>query len=1835
MYLPCHSSCCQGVSGCRVSEVLTVSGLRRLSSLSLRCASPGLAGGWADLPHDCLLAIMQRFASKNDAAVMRCVCRSWRHGFDQTVRCVTLHSNVLLLPQSPSRFPNMQHLVVSHISHSGAQAAIRMLALPAAHLCILELSHSMLSSVPPDLHQLQGLRTLVLSSNRLKELKAAKLHMLPQLGHTLRKLNVSENSLGFLPEGLGGLTELRSLRASNNVITELPDSLAQLQALTMLDLSLNRFKSIPEGLTRMTQLRHLGLFAAFSHSLRNEGASTAEDRLVALIKLRCKQLRLAAEQEAEATRGQLHWFMVSILVLQPVAADMISDCHSRNLCILRTWRAASCILFATRQHSRHGPATAAGSSRQPGSHPAVMSLQREVGIAQDTSALPETRVASLTKLHAVMAAHQANRPGLAVAMLPWFLSGWPHLVACLWDINPQLPAAVAPLLGMVGGAVLRDLLDLLLGWSLEPGLPHRDSSGAVNMYAAGDGSTMRPAVGKAVMAFFAGNKKVCDDWLTRQGEASTISGLHAWVHSTFYATWRAVSRFYALDLSLDGDSSGLGLGGAHTEPQPDLDPAAGWLLQQRAVCDATAAAAEAYCNYLAAAVNAKALASPEQGLGVLLRLLQTILQHGDALQPQLQQALGSSPAAAWQVLTPQLLGQLQHASAAVRALVQQLLQGLALVVPCSVLYPLIVEVRAAQEAGQEGLTVTPREAWAGLLVELGLEVDRKLLALQADAVRLVQQGLSRQRRTELITNSEAAVAIVFGLQVPHRDGPTTALPPLPLRATLNMYKDTAEAGDQQLPLAGAALAADAAEAGMAASRGSWLCIAGFDHSGGEGKPDGSSGVVLPLMVAAARPADAFYARLLPALQSAGVSVGAARSSWPAARVTKAAACPAAAVSCSHARCLVVQPAVLCRLCSSGQRAGWLLGLGDRHLDNLLLDTESGELLHIDFSAALGPGGLAGPFSAAAATVLSVLRGSSELLTTLLALLLADPAVDWSVEREAHAARKDQDTGVSLKLFASSVKVYLQHVRVMDVYAAAAAAVGSGCSWHCWKRQVQGLLAPPYEWDVAACDRSLLLLVPNVDGAAAEGPSAHTGVVRDDGILARSLAPATTSSTATIGPGRRPSQQQCRAPAGKPWQQQHAQHHSCLVLLMLPAPGPAWRPVGLDEQALLVLQQVLAAAAAGIAGMLLEGSDELGGALEDAEDEEAATAGAEVRQQDDEAHAQSDDDGLDWLLEEQQAQEAASSRPQRDLAAVEAASEGLPELVPFDAFDPSLPGAGAVLEAGSSGAGTSEGAAAVTASAVAAAAAAALKPGDAFQWYFSQPGLLQLLPRHPDQAGDSSCASLPLSHLLEPTQQSQGSAGVAAGSSSLLRMPGRAELLGAWQEVSESLSGLEAGLTAWQEAGAAAAGGVEEAVARLAAQAGVVVGDTSVCFKVLHGLCTRSRRWCSAAAGLLAGVSRLGEAALQLECSRRGRLWAPGMPDGVDAFQGNASLLQQLHSTAAALSAAETEAAAAEALLASSQAAGQQAEAAADEAAQEEAAAEHQLALKTPAALARAQALTSVLCPMVESAESALGLVTGGTGSTLRALQTLVEKNSAARDLAPVAAETLAQHARCVAVLQRLHGIGAAAAAGLQEALLLNQQQQQVQPAEQLQGGEQQQQRRLLELLLQHMSPALQGVKDELHELGQAHVLLTQLTHQLDSLAAAAETVAAAISADHAMQMAAGPGSGKQTPAAAAAAASGSSVRRARAEARRRAFAAAALARCTGRLAGKHTEAGNSSSSSSSRSGAASQPQTIGIEESSSTGGAAVGAVSEVSALIAAATSVDKLSRMYEGWAAWL
>lgn len=108
--------------------------------------------------------------------------------------------------------------------------------------------------------------------------------------------------------------------------------------------------------------------------------------------------------------------------------------------------------------------------------------------------------------------------------------------------------------------------------------------------------------------------------------------------------------------------------------------------------------------------------------------------------------------------------------------------------------------------------------------------------------------------------------------------------------------------------------------------------------------------------------------------------------------------------------------------------------------------------------ALGPGGLQGPFSAAAADVLARLRSSADLLCGLLQLLLSDTAVDWSVDREAHAARKDQDTAVGLRLCASRcVETHTALLQAGCSYLYLAQGVwwcvgpSFGAQQKCWKR----------------------------------------------------------------------------------------------------------------------------------------------------------------------------------------------------------------------------------------------------------------------------------------------------------------------------------------------------------------------------------------------------------------------------------------------------------------------------------------------------------------------------------------------------------------------------------------------------------------------------------------------------------------------------------------------------------------------------------------------------------------------------------------------------------------
>ncbi|UYV62498.1 SMG1 [Cordylochernes scorpioides] len=99
--------------------------------------------------------------------------------------------------------------------------------------------------------------------------------------------------------------------------------------------------------------------------------------------------------------------------------------------------------------------------------------------------------------------------------------------------------------------------------------------------------------------------------------------------------------------------------------------------------------------------------------------------------------------------------------------------------------------------------------------------------------------------------------------------------------------------------------------------------------------------------------------------------------------------------------------------------GYIIGLGDRHLDNVLVDLSTGEVIHIDYNVcfekgknlrvpekvpfrmtpnietALGLTGVEGIFRVSCETVLKVMRRGRETLLTLLEAFVYDPLVEWT------------------------------------------------------------------------------------------------------------------------------------------------------------------------------------------------------------------------------------------------------------------------------------------------------------------------------------------------------------------------------------------------------------------------------------------------------------------------------------------------------------------------------------------------------------------------------------------------------------------------------------------------------------------------------------------------------------------------------------------------------------------------------------------------------------------------------------------------------------------------
>lgn len=369
---------------------------------------------------------------------------------------------------------------------------------------------------------------------------------------------------------------------------------------------------------------------------------------------------------------------------------------------------------------------------------------------------------------------------------------------------------------------------------------------------------------------------------------------------------------------------------------------------------------------------------------------------------------------------------------------------------------------------------------------------------------------------------------------------------------------------------------------------------------------------------------------------------------------------------------------------------------------------------------------------------------------------------------------------------------------------------------------------------------------------------------------------------------------------------------------------------------------------------------------------------------------------------------------------------------------------------------------------------ALPLGEAFQLFFQ--------PQHLE--GSSSSTLTPAAAAAAP------------------HMPCRADLLATWQRAVGELGELSPALATWQSQAAGAVSRLQQSLAAAASArahgggggAAALPLDPGASFKVFQALMAQQRQWTRDALRVSDGVAHLCEAAVQFECSRRGRLWTPGSSAQLDAFQGNAQLLAQLRAARMALDAVRAREEAAQAAAADWRARGAMAQAALAVAGEQQGAAVAQLVSHAGAMIARAQALAPSLPAAVEGVQAALPLIEGEVSGVLRELQRVAEHGAAARDLAPLLQGARDAHGRVCGLLATLQQLAGAVGAKLSEEEALSFLQQPLATllapaaagaADSWQQQQQELQQRVLQhvyALLQHLGPLIKEHQEQLAEL---------------------------------------------------------------------------------------------------------------------------------------------------------
>lgn len=112
-----------------------------------------------------------------------------------------------------------------------------------------------LTKIPEGIFQLENLKVLILSMNRISDISQI---VTAKFAGELIRLEAPENQIGSIPNEISSLKKLEILNLSCNNLRSIPDSIGELVELKVLNVSINNLETIPHAISR---LRNIEIFS--------------------------------------------------------------------------------------------------------------------------------------------------------------------------------------------------------------------------------------------------------------------------------------------------------------------------------------------------------------------------------------------------------------------------------------------------------------------------------------------------------------------------------------------------------------------------------------------------------------------------------------------------------------------------------------------------------------------------------------------------------------------------------------------------------------------------------------------------------------------------------------------------------------------------------------------------------------------------------------------------------------------------------------------------------------------------------------------------------------------------------------------------------------------------------------------------------------------------------------------------------------------------------------------------------------------------------------------------------------------------------------------------------------------------------------------------------------------------------------------------------------------------------------------------------------------------------------------------------------------------------------